>query len=64
MQDYLLTKGYDVTIARNGSEALLRMQENLPDLIIMDIQMPVMDGLEATRLIETRNRCAMCRSSH
>ena len=37
--------------AGNGREALARCQENLPDVILMDIVMPGMDGLEATRAV-------------
>ena len=43
--------GYRVTLARNGVEAVARAVAELPDLIVMDVQMPVMDGLQAASQI-------------
>ena len=39
--------GYEVAVARNGLEALDRLSEQVPDLIVMDIQLPKMGGFQA-----------------
>jgi two-component system alkaline phosphatase synthesis response regulator PhoP len=45
-------EGYEVTTALNGEEALARVKENRPDLIVMDTLMPRMDGHDACRALK------------
>ena len=51
MQTQLTLLGYRVTTAKNGAEAVAIAIAELPDLILMDIQMPVMNGCQATAQI-------------
>jgi len=45
----LLENGYEVAEAENGQDAIAKYQSYQPDLVLMDITMPVMDGITATR---------------
>jgi CheY-like chemotaxis protein len=51
VQTHLELLGYDSILAVNGKEAVDLATSQVPDLILMDLIMPVMDGLQATRLI-------------
>ena len=51
ISSYLIAKGYRIVLAKNGEEAISITLSAKPDLILMDIQMPVMDGLEAMQQI-------------
>jgi len=57
-QQELEEEGYEVLLAKNGKEAIECLQQERPDLIILDIVMPVMDGMEALGRIVGRERRA------
>ena len=54
LMNYILKRHYEYFRARNGQEAVELAETEKPDLILMDLKMPVMDGLEATRLIKDK----------
>tara|TARA_B100000686_G_scaffold247397_1_gene257021 strand:- start:353 stop:604 length:252 start_codon:yes stop_codon:yes gene_type:complete len=46
-------RGYEIEIAINGQEVLDKVEVEKPDLILMDMSLPVLDGWEATRRLKT-----------
>ncbi len=56
--EYLQFSGFEVIEASNGMEALQRALETTPDIILMDLSLPVMDGWEATRRLKSDERTA------
>jgi CheY-like chemotaxis protein len=56
--EYLKFSGFDVVEATNGVEALQRALDSSPDIILMDLSLPVMDGWEATRRLKQDTRTA------
>jgi two-component system response regulator (stage 0 sporulation protein F) len=55
-EEELKAEGHEVFTASNGKEAIQKLEEKKPDLIILDIVMPVMDGLEALGQIVRKER--------
>lgn len=51
LSELLSKKGYQVRTAENGEEAMRRLQEDKPDLILMDVVMPGQNGFQLTRAI-------------
>jgi DNA-binding response OmpR family regulator len=49
LRDFLSDRGYDVVVAENGLEALSTLDTQRPDLVLLDVAMPEMDGLETLK---------------
>ena len=54
LRDLLTNSGFEVVEAQTGEEAVTLAEARLPDLILMDIQLPGIDGYEATRQIKAK----------
>jgi two-component system response regulator (stage 0 sporulation protein F) len=55
-EEELKAEGYEILSARNGREAIQLLEETRPDLVLLDIVMPVMDGMEALGRILRKDR--------
>ena len=56
--EHLTTSGFDVIEAVNGAEAIDHTSARLPDIVLMDLSLPVVDGWEATRRLKGDSRTA------
>jgi DNA-binding response OmpR family regulator len=56
LKDYLTEQGYRVVLAENGHEALYAIRKELPDLILLDIMMPKMDGYQFLRIFREEHK--------
>jgi two-component system cell cycle response regulator DivK len=62
VRDLLTNTNYEVVEAEDGAQALAAVAKQRPDLILMDIQLPVMEGYEATRRLKAINHYHRYRS--
>ena len=59
----LAPHGYELMHAADGEEALAAARESAPDLILLDVMMPKIDGIEVCRRLKRMPSCRSCRSS-
>lgn len=55
-QTKISSEGFNVILAENGLEAIKKLEKNIPDLILLDIIMPYMDGMETLRKIKSEEK--------
>ncbi len=55
-QDELSEEGYKVILAKDGKEALAKFEKEKPQVVVMDMRMPVMDGIEALTAMMGKDR--------
>jgi len=53
---FLEREGYEVLTAKDGADALLQLQDHVPDAMLLDIEMPRMDGFEVAKNIRSSSR--------
>ncbi len=58
LRDSLAARGYEVAEAENGVQALQRVAERPPDVVLLDVMMPQMDGFEVCRRLKTDSKTA------
>ena len=54
LSSLLAGEGYNIITASNGREGIARFHEHCPDLILTDVRMPIMDGIEVLREVKTK----------
>ncbi len=66
LSSHLSKEGFDIFVAEDGKQGLLRYEENSPDLVILDIRLPDMDGLEALKKIKEmdENSCIIIMTAY
>lgn len=66
LSSHLSKEGFDILMAEDGKQGLLRYEENSPDLVILDIRLPDMDGLEALKKIKEmdKNACIIIMTAY
>ena len=52
-QEYLTYRGYEVVVAHNGEEAIVQARRHRPDVILLDIRMPGMTGIDALHVLRS-----------